>query len=403
VLRTRSLTVTAVAFALLLPTSLAWAQFPGRTPGATFFPDIPVRGPVVLYPTLTLGGEFNDNVFLTDERKRSDFILSLTPAVRLVLESTTYRWATGYSLTAEKYIDNTELDSAVQRQNFFINGFHRLDPRLTLSLSEVFIEDKNSNLVSEQNIAVGRRTSRSNSFTPGLTWQFAPQTSLVTSFSYTLQRFDDAAANDSDVFRLTTDVNHDFTSRLTGIAGYEVRYLDVERQVGLTTHTPRVGVAYQFTPTVSGSLIAGPTVRVSKEETGLSPFVSASLTSLFAWGEATAFASHYVGTAGGLGGTTENTTVGGLVQVTTLLRDLVLEAAPAYFISKSVGNSGDIDVRSFTLDLRAAYRFTPWLAAVGGYRLFLQRSDSATASLARDIDQNRVFVGVQFGYAKKFD
>lgn len=402
VLRTRALTATVVALVLSFGTSTAWAQF-SRTPGATFFPEVSVRAPIVLYPTLTLGGEYNDNVFLTNERKQSDFIGSFTPAVRLVLERSTYRWAIGYSFTAEKYLDHSELDAAVQRQNFFLTGSHRLDPLLTVSLSETFIEDKNTNQVGEEGIAVGRRTSRSNSFTPGLTWQFAPRTSLTASLSYTLQRFDDTAAVSSDQYRLTADVNHEFTPRLTGIAGYEARYIDVDRQVGLTTHTPRVGAAYQFTPTLSGSVIVGPSIRVSREETGVSPFANASLTSLYAWGSATAYATHYVGTAGGLGGTTENTAIGGLVHVATLLRDLVIEVAPAYFISKSVGGGGSIDVRSFTLDLRAAYRLTSWLAVVGGYRFFDQRSDSGTTSLARDVDQNRVFFGVQLGYPKRFD
>jgi hypothetical protein len=403
VLRTRALTAAVVALGVFLGASVAWAQFPGRSTGTTFFPDVPIRGPIVLYPTLTLGGEYDDNLFLRNDQRRSDFIGSVTPAVRLVLESATYRWVTGYSLTAEKYLDHSELDSAVQRQNFFVTGVHRLDPQLTLTLSDAFITDKNTNLVSEENIAVGRRTALSNSFAPGLTWQFAPQTSLTATVSYTLQRFDDSAAIDSDVYRLTADVNHDFTARLTGIFGYEARYIDVERQLGISTHTPRVGATYQFTPTLTGSVIVGPSVRVSKAETGLSPFVNASLTDLFAWGSATAYFTRYVGTSGGLGGTTENTSLGGVLQVTTVLRDLVLEAAPRYSISKSVGGGGAIDVRSFAIDLRAAYRLTSWLAAVGAYRFFQQRSESASTSLARDVDQNRVFFGVQFGFPTKFD
>jgi len=402
--RSRALIVTVVACVVLLGAPAARAQFAGRTPGATFFPEVPVRGPVVLYPTLTVGGEYNDNVFLSDERKQSDFIISVTPAVRLVLESSVYRWSAGYSLTAEKYLDNSQLDSAVQRQNFFLTGSHRIDPRLTLTLSEIFIEDKNTNLVGEENIAVGRRTSRSNSLTPGFSWQFAPLTSLNASLSWTLQRFDDPAAFDSDTYRLTADVNHDLTARLRGIVGYEGRYIDVESQPALTTHTLRVGAAYQFTPTLMGTLIVGPTVRVSREDTGVSPYASAALSGLFSWGTVTGFASHYVGTAGGLGGTTENTAIGALVQVTTLLRDLVIEGGPSYYLSKSIGNRGtDVDVRSFTFDLRAAYRFTSWLAAVGGYRFFAQRSDSGSTRLAGDVDQNRLFVGVQFGFPKKFD
>ena len=403
VLRTRVRAAVVVALGVLLAASTACAQSTGRTPGGTFFPEVPVRGPMVLYPTLTIGGEYNDNVFLTNEQKRSDFIASFTPAVRLALERSTYRWVAGYSFTAEKYLDNSELDNAVQRQDFFVTGFQRLSPQLTLTLSDTFVEDKNTNLVSPEEIAVGRRTSRSNAFAPGLTWQFAPETSLTASLTYTLQRFDGEGALDSDVYRLLADVHHDFTPRLTGIAGYEMRYLDVDGQFGISTHTARLGATYRFTPTIVGTLILGPTVRVSKEETGVTPYADASLTDLFSWGSASLYVNHYVGTAGGLGGTTENTSVGGIVQITTWLRDLVLEAAPRYSISKSVGGGNAIDVRSFSIDLRAAYRFTSWLAAVGGYRFFQQRSDSGSTSLARDVDQNRLFFGVQFGYPIKFD
>jgi hypothetical protein len=401
VLRTRALTLMVVALSVVAGASAASAQYTGRALGVGFFPAVPVRGPLVLYPTLTITGEFNDNVFLDNTRRESDFILGITPGVRLVLERATHRWAAGYSFTAEKYMDHPELDDAFQQQNFFIEGFHRIDPRLTLTLNEVFIEDKNSNLVTEEAVAIGRRTSRSNTFSPGLTWRFAPQTALRTSFSYVLQRFDDELAFDSNVYRLSADIDHDFTPRLTGSVGYEVQYLDVSQQLGVTTHTPRVGATYRFTPTLTGGLTVGPTVRVSKDESGVSPYVNAHLTNRYAWGSAGVYFTRYVGTAGGLGGTTENTSAGAVVQVTTLLRDLVLEFSPRYGKSESAEGTG-IDVHSFSVDLRAAYRFTTWLAAVGGYRFFQQRSDSVS-TLARDVDQNRVFLGLQFGLPIKFD
>jgi hypothetical protein len=400
--RTRALTAAVVALGVFLAASAASAQFTGSSLGGAFFPDVPVRGPVVLYPTLTVTGEYDDNIFLDNSRRESDFILGVTPGVRLILERATYRWAAGYSFTAEKYADHPELDDAFQEQHFFLDGLHRVNPRLTLTLTDVFIESNNTNVVGPEGIAIGRRRSRSNSLAPGLTWQFAPRTSLTAGFSYVLQRFADVEAIDSDTYRLGADVNHDFTPRLTGSVGYEARYIDVEGQLGTTTHTPRLGVIYRFTPTLTGAVTVGPTVRVTENDTGVSPFVDAYLTKLFAWGSATAYFTRYVGTAGGLGGTTENTSVGGVLQVTTLLRNLVLEAMPRYGISKSVEGTG-IDVRSSTLDLRAAYRFTSWLAAVGGYRFFQQRSETLLTGLARDVDQNRVFLGVQFGWPIKFD
>ena len=403
-LRTRARTATVVALGVLLAASTAWAQFPGRVSGTMLFPELPVRGPVVVYPTLTLGGEYNDNIFLNNQQKRSDFIGSVTPGIQVVLEGVTYRWAAGYSLTAEKYLDTSELDNAVQRQNFFLTGSHRLSPQFTLTLNEVFVEDKNTNLVSTENIAIGRQKSRSNVFAPGLLWRFDPETSLRVELGYSLQRYDDPNAASSNVYRVITDVNHTVTPRLVGIVGYEGRYIDVERQPGVSTHTARLGATYRFTSAITGTAIVGPTVLVTKKESAsVSPFVDASLTSLFAWGSATAYFSRVVGTAGGLGGTTENTSFGGVVQATSLLRDLILEAGPRYSIAQSTGGGSAIDVRSFSIDLRATYRFTSWLAGVAGYRFFMQRSDSTGTSLAGDVDQNRVFLGAQFGYPIKFD
>jgi hypothetical protein len=403
VLTTRALTATVVALGIVLAGSAAWAQFPGRVTGTTLFPELPVRGPVVIFPTLTLGAEYNDNLFLNNLQKRSDFIGSVTPSIQVVLEGATYRWAVGYSLTGEKYLDNSQLDNAVQRQSFFIIGSHRLSPQFTLTLNETFVEDRNTNLVGTENIAVGRQKSRSNVFAPGLVWLFAPQTSLRAEVGYALQRYDDPAAASSDAYRILTDVNHNFTPRLVGVLGYEGRYIDVERQLGATTHTARFGATYRFTSALTGTAIVGPTVLVTRDDTSLSPFADVSLTDLFSWGSATVYFSRVVGTAGGLGGTTENTSIGGLVQVTSLLRDLALEAGPRYSTAHSTGGGSAIDVRSFSLDLRATYRFTPWLAGVAGYRFFMQRSDSTGTTLAGDVDQNRVFLGAQFGYPFKFD
>lgn len=400
----RALTAMLVALGVFLAGSTAWAQFPGRTPGTALFPELPVRGPIVVYPTLTLGAEYNDNVFLTNDRKRSDYIGSVTPGLQIILEGTTYRWAAGYSLTGEKYLHTSELDNTIQRQNFFLTGSSRLSPQFTLTLNEAFVEDNNTNLVGTDNIAVGRQKARSNVFAPGFTWLFLPKTSLRVEASYTLQRYDDPAAADSNVYRLTTDLAHDFTPRVVGLVGYEARYIDVERQLGVTTHTARLGGTYRFTPQTSATVVVGPTVRVTRDESpSVSPFADASITSLFSWGSASAYFQRSIGTAGGAGGTTENTSFGGLVAATFLARDLILEAGPRYSIAESTGGGDAVDVRSFALDLRATYRFTSWFSGVAGYRLFLQRSDSASTSIARDVDQNRAFLGAQFGFPFKFE
>jgi hypothetical protein len=113
-----------------------------------------------------------------------------------------------------------------------------------------------------------------------------------------------------------------------------------------------------------------------------------------------------VSTAGGLGGTADNTSFGVRVDVTTLLRGLTLSFAPRYSMLESEDER--IDLRSITIPLTATYRLTAWLAAVASYQFYQQRTDSVARTrggdlIAEDADQNRVFVGLQFGYPLTFD
>jgi len=142
-------------------------------------------------------------------------------------------------------------------------------------------------------------------------------------------------------------------------------------------------------------VIAGPTLIVTRDDSTLTYFVDARLAQAFGWGSASVYVNRSVGTASGLGSTTENTSFGAVLQAT--LRRFEFELAPRYTITESVGGNA-VDVHSLAVDLRAAYRLTDWLAAVGGYHFFKQRSESTGATLARDIDQNRAFLGMQFGW-----
>jgi len=68
----------------------------------------------------------------------------------------------------------------------------------------------------------------------------------------------------------------------------------------------------------------------------------------------------------------------------------------------------DIDISSITLPLQVTYRLTAWMAAVARYQFYQQRTaheirDTAGNLFAADADQNRLFVGLQFGYPITFD
>ena len=385
----------------------ARAQYTGEVPilaGPEFFA-ASARGPFVIIPTLTLSEEYNDNVFLNNARRKTDYITHASPGLRVVMESPGYRLSAGYFASAEKYLHQDQLDSLFHTQGLFVEGTYLVTPLVTLSLNDTLVASDFTNTSSVQGIATGRTRSVGNTLTPGVTWQLSPRTSVQFVGSWALQRFNSNNAHDSDVLGLTANLSHDLTPRLRGTVGYYISYVDVEKHAGTTTQSPRAGLSYQFTPTLTGSVSAGPTFTTGGEDQ-VSGAGTASLTQRLAFGSASLSYDRSIAVAGGLGGPTENQSVAGVVRVTTLAQGLAVDLAPTYTISKSIGTKDNIDVKALRVVLRVAYQVTPWLGLLASYNFFQQRTETAsttTGLTVADVDQNRAFLSLQFGFPIRRD
>ncbi|HEU4370465.1 MAG TPA: hypothetical protein VFV05_19765 [Methylomirabilota bacterium] len=391
----------------------AAAQFPLPLPGQAPALDPqqlqePRRVPFTLTPSITITEEFNDNIFIDNNRREWDFITGFTPGLAITFEDATRRLNLAYSFTAEVFARETDESHAFDRQSFVGEAAWRVDPRLTLTLADTFAFSTDTNQVAAEGVSTGRDRAWSNTLTGGAAWQFDRLTGLRGGLGWTVERFDNSEARDSDVYRADVALDRRLTARLTGSVGYEFAYFDIDREERTTVHTPRGGVAWEATPTITLSLNAGPAFELKEDRgTRVTPAVAAGYRQrlpIGAWGLSY---DRSIGTAGGLGGTTDNQLISAFLDVTTLARGLTVQVTPRYAIVESPRDDS-IDVRSFTLGLHAIYRITPVIALVAGYQFFRQRSDStvvttAGTGLATDADQNRVFVGIQFGYPIRFD
>jgi len=415
-------TVTRLASGLLLwvvslaaVTTPAFAQFPlfqqPGLPGTRLDPQElqePRRAPFTLTPSITITGEYNDNIFIDNDNKVSDFIIGFTPGLALALERPTYRLAAGYHFTSEIFTQETDESHAFERQNFYLDSLWRVDPFLTLSLTDTFVFSTDTNLVATESVATGRDRALSNVLAGGAAWQFAPLWLLRGDASWTTERFDDRDLLDSDVYRVAPTLERRLSRQLTADVGYEFGYFDIDQAPRTTTHTPLVGVSWEPTATIALTLRGGPQFELEEGgESRVTPAVSASYRHRMPFGAVGLAYDREIGTAGGLGGTTDNQLISGYVDVTTLARGLVVQLLPRYSIVESP--DGDrIDVQSFTAALQLTYRVTSWMSLLGGYQFFRQRSDSTVrtsigTAIANDADQNRVFFGVQLGYPIRFD
>jgi len=378
-----------------------------RPPGDTEA-ELPRRAPLTFTPSVTIAEEYNDNIFLDNDNRESDFITTITPGIAVEGAGPTYRLLGAYSFTAELYAKETDRSHAFDRHSLLVDALYRPDPRTTLTLSDTFVFDTNTNLVGTADVATGRDRAWSNLLAGGASWAADPRTTLRGNVSWATQRYSAEELIDSDVYRISVGADRALTPRLTGGLSYEVAFFSIEQQEDVVAHTPRVGVTYRFTPTLTGSLSAGPIFEVPEEsDTRVTPAVTASLRQRTSWGAVGVFYDRVLGTAGGLGGTTINQTVGALAEVRTLMRGLTVDFGPRFSSVESSAGEG-IDVDSFTLPLSATYQITPWAALVATYQFFRQRSDSTVVTsrgtaFAADADQNRVWFGVQLGYPVRFD
>jgi len=365
------------------------------------------KAPLTILPSLTITGEYNDNIFLDNHNRVSDFILGLTPGLAVVYERPTYRLTAGYNFTAELFATETQQSHAFDRQNFWLDSRWRVDPQLTFTLSDAFIYSADTNLVSTSGVATGSNRSYSNNLAGGVAWQLDPFWTLRANAGWTLERFG-SGLEDSDVYRIGVGAERRLTPLLTGTTGYEFAYFNIKGEPNFVTHTPRIGARWQVTETIGLSLSAGPSFELREDgQTHVTPAVSAGYSQRVPFGALGLSYDRSIGTAAGLGGPTDDDLITGYVTVTTLLRGLTIQFLPRYSVVESP-HGNRIDIRAFTAALYTTYRLTDWVSLIGGYQFFHQRSDSTVVTrigtpIAADADQNRVFVGVQFGYPIRID
>jgi hypothetical protein len=393
-----------------------------QTPGVLFPPRFgldllaapPARGPLVLTPSLAITEEFNDNVFLDNRNKKSDFITQFTPGLTLAMQKPGFQLTAGYNFTAEIYAEQKELSNAANRQSLAANVTYQVTPTVTLSLSDNLANNKNSNAATISGIATGRDEVWSNVLAAAVRVKVTPRTTWNVSPSYRFERFSNPQAQDSDVYAITTGLDYVVTPRFDVTTAYDFAYLDIKGEPTSYVHTFRVGGGYRLTQTLSVSASGGPSVLLSGGQTTVAPAGNASLTQTASWGSMSAFYDRAFSTSGGVGGPSENQTFGGGASVTTLMRGLSLDFAARYTMSKTedvARRSADINV--LTVSIGASYQIARYVAIVAAYSFLNQRGDSGStrtsvnspgaSSNGVDADQNRVTFGLRFGYPISFD
>jgi hypothetical protein len=350
--------------------------------------------------SLAILGEYNDNLDQTSSDKIDDFITSIAPGFTLNMQGPTYQISAGYNFGAEIYAQESDRNSLAKRQQLFIDAQFTLSPRITLGLSEVFVYDRESNVVSTSGISAGFTDSWRNTLAARLGFQATQRTGLNLSGSYSVLRYDESSTgggDDSDTYRVGAGVSYSFTPRLQGGLEFGVAYIDPEVDLAVTTFTPQLGLTYQITRTLLGRVSGGATLSVfDNDESVVTPSGSVLLQQTFRYGSLGVGYDRSV-TADAVGVTDRQTALANL-RLTTLRRELQFELSPQYTHTRDPEDSGVREVDVFSVNVRLSYQIARNLSITGAYTYFKQQEQDV-----RDIDQNRIILGLQYTYPVNID
>jgi hypothetical protein len=367
------------------------------------------RRQFILTPSIGISEEYNDNVFADNTNRQWDFITNFSPTLVLSFNRPTLTLSAGYSFTAALYAQGTRPNTAFDSHNFILNGTYLLTPDLILAVSDSLIVTNYTSLAGSQGFSTGRQKSFHNGFSPSLTWQVTPLNSLSLGATTDVLRYGSGGSGiskDSETYGVRSAFTHAFTQRFSGNVAYDLTYIHFHGQESSISHSPTVGFSYLLTQTLTASVSGGAAITQIAGATSVTPAGTLMLAKTFQFGYASVQYTRNITPGGGFGGTADTQTAGAILALSTLWRGLGVVFNPTYSVANSIASASQqasqVDVKTFTLTLDAAYQLTKYVRLFAGYT-FLHQRTGGSSSTQVDVDQNRVRVGAQFGYPFELD
>jgi len=133
-----------------------------------------------LHPYVRVQGLYDDNIYLTQDNKTSDFITTITPGLKYKTQGPAYNFDLGFDLGMNFYASNPDLNYI--SYNGHLDTSYSLTPRWTVKLYDSIIRSRNNLQSYTLPTATGPQTVTSSSTGQGLYLQNVFQPALEYKF-----------------------------------------------------------------------------------------------------------------------------------------------------------------------------------------------------------------------------
>ncbi len=203
-----------------------------------------------LTPSLTIREEYNDNIDLTKDNRRDDFITTIVPSLNAMIDSDLLTLNLDYGLYFKlfaKHSDENETSLADTQRVRLDSTFNPIRDILFLKVSDVYaripIDDRRQ--VGAGNDFVNTTDSNILTVNPYLVYPLTSSISLTAGYTYKNTWYDDPEGEDAQ--------DHTLTGRLTKTFGER---LSIYGEYAYRTHRPKENITTtgEFSSTFLGTI-----------------------------------------------------------------------------------------------------------------------------------------------------
>lgn len=248
-----NITLAAAALSYLLCGAVpaAWAEYyssPGSADSKSMAAPRPaVETNKIVTPSITISEEYTDNVFVTRDNQRGDFITRLLPGVAIKYGAPFWDWNIGYNLDYRYYARDSRNEDFTH--NLAGKGNLRvLDNFLYLDVSDTYHRvslDVNRDVTTES-LFVNQSDQNILSLSPYIIFQPLANLSLKSGYQYTKATYSGSSAVDIEEHSAFLMTAHELTPKSTFFTNFAYTHDATSQDVAYSRFTPSAGIRYEY-------------------------------------------------------------------------------------------------------------------------------------------------------------
>jgi hypothetical protein len=172
---------------------------------------------ITLIPSISLSGEYDDNVTFSRNEENDDYAGIVSPGFRLDYASELLSFKTSALVDVLRYYDDSDLDT--ENWKYALNGVYRLVERWSVSGDFSYIKDETLDSELEETGIVFRRDERERlNAGGGISYVLSELSDIGAEYSYSKTDYDDKGLDDYDRSSVSLSYNRKFNNGLDVIS-----------------------------------------------------------------------------------------------------------------------------------------------------------------------------------------